>query len=121
MGTPGDDYFLGKASAEYQRLRAQAKLWEEATKRVLLKAGVRAGMSCLDIGCGPGEVMRLMGEIVGPEGCVTGVDVDGNIGREAVDMLRTIASGQYTFHEIDVESTNRSPAVLSMSRLPASR
>src|SRR5271157_4777344 len=109
MGTPSDDYILGKTSAEYQRLRAQARLWEEATKRVLLKAGVHAGMSCLDIGCGPGEVMRLMGEIVGPEGCVTGVDVDGNIGREAVDMLRRTARGQYAFHEIDVESTDQVP------------
>jgi ubiquinone/menaquinone biosynthesis C-methylase UbiE len=109
MGTPTDDYILGKTSAEYQRLRAQAKLWEEATKRVLLKAGVHAGMSCLDIGCGPGEVMRLMGEIVGPEGCVTGVDVDGNIGREALDMLRRTARGQYAFHEIDVESRDQVP------------
>ena len=109
VGTPSHDYIMGKTSAEYQRLRAQAKLWEEATKRVLLKAGVHAGMSCLDIGCGPGEVMRLMGEIVGPEGSVTGVDVDGNIGREALDMLRTTAGGQYTFHEIDVESRDRVP------------
>ena len=109
MGIRSDDYIMGRTSAEYQRLRAQAKLWEEATKRVLLKAGVHAGMSCLDVGCGPGEVMRLMGEIVGPEGSVTGVDVDGNIGREALDVLRATASGQYTFHEIDVESSDRVP------------
>ena len=109
MGTHGVDYIMGKTSAEYQRLRAQAKLWEEATRRLLLKAGVHVGVSCLDIGCGPGEVMRLMGEIVGPEGSVTGVDVDGNIGREALDMLRATARGQYTFHEIDVESRDQVP------------
>jgi len=109
MGTPTDDYILGRTSAEYQRLRTQAKVWEEATKRVLLKAGLHAGMSCLDIGCGPGEVMRLMGEVVGPEGSVMGVDMDGNIGREALDVLRTTASGQYSFHEMDVESSDRVP------------
>jgi ubiquinone/menaquinone biosynthesis C-methylase UbiE len=109
VGTPSHDYIMGKTSAEYQRLRAQAKLWEEATKRVLLKAGVHAGMSCLDIGCGPGEVMRLMGEVVGPEGSVTGVDVDGDIGREALDVLRSTASGQYAFHEMDVESSDQVP------------
>jgi len=109
MGTPTDDYIMGRTSAEYQRLRTQAKLWEEATKRVLLKADLHAGMSCLDIGCGPGEVMRLMGEVVGLEGSVTGVDVDGNIGREALDMLRTTTGGQYAFHEMDVESSDRVP------------
>jgi len=109
MGTPTDDYILGRTSAEYQRLHTQAKVWEKATKRVLLKAGLHAGMSCLDIGCGPGEVMRLMGEIVGSEGSVTGVDVDGDIGREALDVLRTAASSQYAFHEIDVESSDRVP------------
>ncbi|MGD0613661.1 MAG: methyltransferase domain-containing protein [Anaerolineales bacterium] len=109
MGTPTDDYILGRTSAEYQRLRTQAKVWEEATKRVLLKAGLHTGMSCLDIGCGPGEVMRLMGEVVGPEGSVTGVDVDGDIGREALDVLRSTASGQYAFHEMDVESSDQVP------------
>jgi ubiquinone/menaquinone biosynthesis C-methylase UbiE len=109
MDTPTDDYIMGRTSAEYQRLRTQAKVWEEATRRVLLKAGMHAGMSCLDLGCGPGEVMRLMGEIVGQEGSVTGVDVDGNIGREALEVLRTTASGRYSFHEIDVESSDRIP------------
>jgi ubiquinone/menaquinone biosynthesis C-methylase UbiE len=109
MDTPTDDYIMGRTSAEYQRLRTQAKVWEEATKRLLLKAGMRAGMSCLDIGCGPGEVMRLMGEIVGPEGSVTGIDVDGNIGREALGVLEATASGRYAFHELDVESSDRVP------------
>jgi ubiquinone/menaquinone biosynthesis C-methylase UbiE len=109
MGTPTDEYILARTSAEYQRLRMQAEVWEEATKRLLLKAGLHAGMSCLDIGCGPGEVMRLMNEIVGPEGSVTGVDVDGNIGREALDVLQTTVSGQYAFHEIDVESSDWVP------------
>jgi len=109
MVTPADDYIMGRTSAEYQRLRAQAEVWEEATRRVLLKAGLHEGMSCLDIGCGPGEVMRIMGEIVGPDGFVTGVDVDGNIGREALDVLRATASGQYAFHEIDVDSSDRVP------------
>ena len=109
MGTPTDDYILGRTSEEYQRLRAQAKVWEEATKRVLLKAGLHTGMTCLDIGCGPGEVMRLMSEIVGPESSVTGVDMDSNIGKEALDVLQKTTSGHYSFHEMDVESSDRVP------------
>ena len=109
MTAPADDYIMGRTSAEYQRLRAQAKVWEEGTRRVLIKAGLRPGLSCLDIGCGPGEVMRLMSEMVGPAGSVTGVDVDGRVGREALDVLRTATGGQYAFHEMDVESAERVP------------
>lgn len=109
MGTPADEYIMGRTSAEYQRLRMQAKLWEKATKRVLLNAGLHEGLSCLDIGCGPGEVMRLMGEIVGREGSVTGVDVDGDIGREALAVLQATAIGHYAFHQKDVESSDWVP------------
>jgi ubiquinone/menaquinone biosynthesis C-methylase UbiE len=69
-----DDYVLGRASEEYQRLRRQAQLWEPSTKLLLQRIGLQEGLSCLDAGCGPGEVMRLMSEIVGPRGKVTGLD-----------------------------------------------
>ena len=80
MTTKIDDYIMGRTSEEYQRLRAQAKLWDFATQRVLRDAGLRPNMRCLDIGCGPGEVMRLMGETVGLTGHVTGIDIDGKLG-----------------------------------------
>ena len=109
MSIPIEEYIMGRTSKEYQRLRIQAKDWEEDTRRVLLKAGLSAGMSCLDIGCGPGEAMRLMGEIVGPEGSITGIDIDGKIGREALNVLKTIANSQYSFLELDVESSDEVP------------
>ena len=99
-----DDYILGRTSDEYQRLRHQAKIWEAATKRILQQAGLKEGMNCIDIGCGPGEVMRLMGEMVGPTGCVTGLDSDGKIGREAVDVLRATTKCEFSFIEHDIES-----------------
>ena len=102
--TPVDDYLLARTSDEYRRLRDQAKIWETATKRILQQAGLKEGMNCIDIGCGPGEVMRLMGEMVGPTGHVTGLDSDGKIGREAIDVLRATAECEFTFIEHDVES-----------------
>ena len=67
-----DGYVLPRTEAEYARLRMQAKAWEPVTLTLLQDAGLAPGMSCLDAGCGPGEAMRLMGRIVGPEGHVTG-------------------------------------------------
>jgi SAM-dependent methyltransferase len=41
-----------------------------------MNAGLKKGMSCIDIGCGSGSVTRLMAKIVGETGHVVGVDID---------------------------------------------
>jgi len=40
-------------------------------------AGLRAGMSCLDVGCGSGDVTLKMAALVGAEGHVVGIDHEG--------------------------------------------
>lgn len=104
MNTRFEDYVLGNSSEEYKRLRMQALAWEEATKRVLEKVGVKSGDTCLDVGSGPGEVMRLLREMAGAEGHVTGVDKDGIIGREALAALTSAYGSNLAFHEVDVAS-----------------
>jgi len=99
----GDDYVLGHSAEEYERLRHQAQALEPATKRIFQSIGLRAGSSCLDIGCGPGEVIRLMGEIVGPSGRVTGLDRDTRAGREAINRLQASGTSQYRLIEADME------------------
>src|SRR5262245_42131451 len=103
------NYILGRSSEEYQRLREQARIWESATMRVLQQAGLREGMSCLDLGCGPGEVMRLMSEMVGTSGQVTGIDADGKIGRQAIEMLQATTECRVSFLEGDLEDTDDIP------------
>ena len=44
-----------------------------------MAAGLRAGMSCLDVGCGSGDVTLKMATLVGAEGSVVGVDRDQSI------------------------------------------
>ncbi|MBV9218532.1 MAG: methyltransferase domain-containing protein, partial [Methylobacteriaceae bacterium] len=97
-----ESYIMGRTSHEYQRLRQQAKMWEDLTARILREAGLEEGMTCLDVGCGPGEVMRLMGEIVGVQGHVVGIDVDGEIGRDALRQLRAGAKSRFSFFEHDL-------------------
>ena len=70
-GVTFDEYIMGRTSEEYQRLRRQAQLWEPATRRILQETGIGSGSICLDVGCGPAEVSRVMGEIVGPNGKIT--------------------------------------------------
>jgi len=84
---PGKGYSLGHTPREYERLRAQARVWEGATGRVLDAVGLAKGASCLDAGCGPGETTRLLAERVGAGGRVTGMDTDSSIGILAVEML----------------------------------
>jgi ubiquinone/menaquinone biosynthesis C-methylase UbiE len=103
------EYILGRSSEEYQRLREQARIWETATMRVLQQSGLREGMSCLDVGCGPGEVMRLMSELVGVGGHITGIDADGKIGRQAIEMLQATSDCRFSFLEGDLENTDEIP------------
>jgi ubiquinone/menaquinone biosynthesis C-methylase UbiE len=99
-----DDYVLGHTAEEYERLRRQAQVLEPATRRLLHAIDLRSGWRCLDIGCGPGECMRLMGEIVGPSGEVTGLDRDGKAGRKALERLQSTGTSRYRFIEANVES-----------------
>jgi ubiquinone/menaquinone biosynthesis C-methylase UbiE len=96
-----DDYVFNRAS-ETPRLQDQARRWEEATRPILERIGLKKGMTCLDVGCGPGEVMKLMGEMVGPSGRVVGLDIDGAVGRQAVETLNRIGSANYSFVEQDL-------------------
>ena len=98
------NYVMGRTSDEYERLRRQSKMLEPITLSVLDRIGLSAGKSCLDLGCGPGEVMRLMAQRVGPTGRIVGIDVDAKLGREMLSILRSKGYQQCSFIEGNVES-----------------
>jgi ubiquinone/menaquinone biosynthesis C-methylase UbiE len=97
-----DGYVHTRDAKEYQRLRDQARMWEEATAQVLAAVGLGPGMSCLDIGSGPGAVMRQMADRVGPEGRVTGIEIDGALGAEALQDLRREGGAEFEQITADV-------------------
>jgi ubiquinone/menaquinone biosynthesis C-methylase UbiE len=70
------DYMLGNSETEHQRLMLQGRFLRPWTERFLRSAGLAAGASVLDLGCGVGDVSLLAAEIVGPRGRVLGVDLD---------------------------------------------
>jgi SAM-dependent methyltransferase len=53
------------------------KIYSPAGRQFLLEAGLIEGMRVADFGCGSGFVSRMLAEIVGASGSVTGVDVNG--------------------------------------------
>lgn len=59
-----------------KRLEVLARVMWPTTSRVLREAGVAPGMTCLDLGCGGGDVTLQLAASTGPQGRVIGVDMD---------------------------------------------
>ncbi len=115
-----DGYVHAREVGEYQRLRDQALMWQSATEQVLDKIGLEPGMSCLDLGSGPGAVMRLMADRIGPTGRVTGVDIDGALGAQALADLRAQGGAAFEMIEADMltlEAIPGAPFDLTFCRL----
>lgn len=68
------DYVLGTHDAEIERLRLQHRVWRQRALEAWSSAGIMAGQTVLDVGCGPGFAALDLAELVGPSGRVVAVD-----------------------------------------------
>jgi len=66
------------------RLRVLARIFAPATAALLDRVEIVAGMRCLDVGCGGGDVAVELARRVGPGGAVIAIDFDG----ESLDIAR---------------------------------
>ena len=115
-----DGYVHARDANEYQRLRDQASMWQRATEEVLDRVGLKPGMNCLDVGSGPGAVMRLMGDRVGPQGRVTGIEIDRQLGAQALADLRAQGGAQFDMIEanvLELDTVPGAPFDLTFCRL----
>jgi SAM-dependent methyltransferase len=71
-----DSYALNNTAEEQARLSRQSALLRPMTERLCRAAGIGAGMSVLDVGCGIGDVSAIAVELVGAGGRVLGFDHD---------------------------------------------
>ena len=99
-----DGYVMGSTDPELRRLGTISVLYQDITRRWLKHAGIREGMSVVDVGCGPGDVTLLAAGTVGPTGSVVGVDG----APEALALARSRAEKaglrNVRFEEADVTS-----------------
>jgi cyclopropane fatty-acyl-phospholipid synthase-like methyltransferase len=93
-------YSLGPADPEIARLEQQAELLDQATRLLLAESEVAPGMRVLDLGAGLGHVSRAVGDLVGPDGEVVGLDYIASP-EELDDTLTTrIESALETAHSV---------------------
>ncbi|HEV2259901.1 MAG TPA: methyltransferase domain-containing protein [Streptosporangiaceae bacterium] len=75
--TPGNSsYSLRLSEQELARYRLMAASAADHEAAEWSAAGIRPGARVADVGCGPGAVLRLLAERVGPTGEAVGVDAD---------------------------------------------
>lgn len=73
-----------------------APLEQGTRERALALLGVDAGDRVLEIGCGPGFAMKLLGAKVGPEGAAVGLDAAPSMVRRARSRVGRAGVGDWT-------------------------
>ena len=85
-----------------ERLKILSRVMRESTVKVFERAGITEGMTCLDVGCGSGDVTLEMVRRVGPNGRVVGADIDST----KLDLCRADAHelnmGNVEFRMVDI-------------------
>lgn len=95
------EYALASGPAAVRRLMLLHHIYAPAGRRVLLQAGLKPGMHIADFGCGVGAVTRMLGEMTGPTGSVTGVDVSAPQIDQAAEICRSAGLRNVMFAKAD--------------------
>jgi SAM-dependent methyltransferase len=118
-----------------ERLRVLARAMRPTTTALLDRVGVESGWSCLDAGCGGGDVTLELARRAAPDGRVLGVDIDeskldlargeadaeglGNVAYEARDLSAGTASERFDLVYARFLLTHLPDAVDAVRRLAA--
>ena len=78
------EYVLGHDDPEMERLKLQAQVIAEVSRRLIRKCGIEPGMQVLEIGCGVGDLSMLLAEAVGSSGKIVAFDRE----QRPVEMAR---------------------------------
>ncbi|MBK5565250.1 methyltransferase domain-containing protein [Ensifer sp. 2YAB10] len=100
-----DLYLLGRAGPEEERLKRQIANLAPDSDQQLGKVGIRAGERVIDLGCGPGGVLHLLGKRVGPTGSVLGIERDPYFVALARRFVESHALPQVEVREGDAYAT----------------
>ena len=108
------DYALELDDAAVRRFTLAARLAERAERDQWADAGLTAGATVADVGCGPGAISVLLGKRVEPGGRIHGVDSDP----AALAAARRLARGSdlenVLFSDGDAASTGLVPGTFDV-------
>ena len=96
MAKPNNDYVLGTEALEMHRLGVQHQVWSTEANIAWKNAGFTAGMTILDLGCGPGFCTQELAYIAGESGHVIGVDLSPKY----IDFLKRVSD----LHNLEIET-----------------
>ncbi|MBI4238736.1 MAG: class I SAM-dependent methyltransferase [Deltaproteobacteria bacterium] len=107
-----DSYIIRGGVTGSDRLSILAHATWPTSKPFLIRAGLRPGMHCLDLGCGNGAISLRLFEILGPTGTVFGLDRDAtNIAIAQQQATQLAVGARAEFSAADVM-----PGIETMSR-----
>ena len=96
------DYLLAGQVTELERLQLQSRVWEPAGRALLAQLEGGDGARALDVGCGGFGWLRILSAWVGPQGSVTGTDVDATSLDAARALIRAEGLGNVTVARDDL-------------------
>jgi 2-polyprenyl-3-methyl-5-hydroxy-6-metoxy-1,4-benzoquinol methylase len=104
-----DRYIIRGGLAGRERLRVLARAMYPTTAALFDRIGIAPGMSCLDVGCGGGDVTCELARRAAPTGRAVGIDMDATklaIAREEADGDAGLA---VEYREGDALTTEMAP------------
>jgi ubiquinone/menaquinone biosynthesis C-methylase UbiE len=99
------EYALATGAAAVRRLYLLHNVYSPVGRRVLLQAGITAGMHAADFGCGVGATTRMLAALVGLSGRVTAIDADWAQLEQAADLCKSRGLRNVSFLEADACKT----------------
>jgi ubiquinone/menaquinone biosynthesis C-methylase UbiE len=107
-------YLLAGQITEKERLQLQSQVWEPSGRRLLETIDPQPSggnsVQALDVGCGVLGWLRLLSERVGPDGTVTGTDIDEAMLAAAAAFVTEEALGNVRLVNDDLFASRLPPA-----------
>ena len=103
--THPDKYLLGRGEAEEARLKRQIANLAPDSDAQFDKIGIKPGERVVDLGCGPGGVLHLLGKRVGSTGSVLGIERSQHFVEQASRFVADHGLSQVEVREGDAYDT----------------
>jgi SAM-dependent methyltransferase len=107
--TVQDRYIIRGGLEGRERLRVLARAMHPTTAALFDRIGIAPGMSCLDVGCGGGDVTCVLARRVAPGGRAVGIDMDAAKIAIAREEAETAGVLSVEYREADVLTTEFAP------------